>query len=438
MNYSQTLQYLSDAEKFGIIPGLDSIKRLCAKLGDPQKRLNIIHIAGTNGKGSVGCFLESVLRCAGYKTGRFVSPGVMDELEIIQLCGENISQSDFSQIITLVRSAADEIVKSGFPHPTLFELQTAAAFCFFAQKGCDIALVEVGMGGKEDSTNVIDSSLLSVITPISLEHTKFLGSTIEQIASHKGGIIKKNGCVVSALQTAGAMKVLKDICLRQSARLTVSDPQLISKREYSPLSQSFSYKGLENIKLSLLGTFQMENAALAIDACMILRDKGYKITNGDILKGLAGARWHGRFEVIRGSSPTFIIDGAHNPSGAQKLMETLDKTFAHRRITYIFGTFKDKDYESIAELTAKRAEMIYTIPTKGKRGLSAQELAKTAAKYNPNVKAMLSPQQAVKQCLNSSCDLVLAFGSLSFLKEIKDTINGEYNNGTEIPQDLKA
>ena len=294
------------------------------------------------------------------------------------------------------------------------------------------------MGGKEDSTNVIDSSLLSVITPISLEHTKFLGSTIEQIASHKGGIIKKNGCVVSALQTAGAMKVLKDICLRQSARLTVSDPQLISKREYSPTSQSFSYKGLENIKLSLLGTFQMENAALAIDACMILRDKGYKITNGDILKGLAGARWQGRFEVIRGSSPTFIIDGAHNPSGAQKLMETLDKTFAHRRITYIFGTFKDKDYESIAELTAKRAEMIYTIPTKGKRGLSAQELAKTAAKYNPNVKAMPSPQQAVKQCLNSSCDLVLAFGSLSFLKEIKDTINGEYNNGTEIPQDLKA
>ena len=403
MNYNQTLKYLSDAEKFGIIPGLDSIKRLCARLGDPQKGLNIIHIAGTNGKGSVGCFLESVLRCAGYKTGRFVSPAVMDGLEIIQLCGENISPEDFSLVFTRVRSAAEDIVKSGFPHPTVFELQTAAAFCFFAQKGCDIAIVEVGMGGKEDSTNVIDSSLLSIITPISLEHTKFLGSTLEEIACHKGGIIKKGGCVLTALQSEDAMSVLKKICAEQSAELTVSSPQLITDQSFSHTAQSFSYKGLENIQLSLLGTFQTENAALAIDACMILRKKGYNIPDSDIIKGLRSAKWQGRFEVIRESSPTFIIDGAHNPSGAAKLRETLDKCF-----------------------------------TKGKRGLSAQELAKAVAKYNPNVKAMPSPQQAVTQCMNSSCDLVLAFGSLSFLKDIKDTVNREYNNETEIPQDTEA
>ena len=438
MNYSQTLQYLSHAEKYGIIPGLDSIKRLCARLGDPQKGLNIIHIAGTNGKGSVGCFVESVLRTAGYKTGRFVSPAVMDGLEIIQLCGENISPEDFSLVFTRVRSAAEDIVKSGFPHPTVFELQTAAAFCFFAQKGCDIALVEVGMGGKEDSTNVIDTSLLSIITPISLEHTKFLGSTLEEIACHKGGIIKKGGCVLTALQSEDAMSVLKKICAEQSAELTVSSPQLITDQSFSPTAQSFSYKGLENIQLSMLGTFQTENAALAIDACMILRKKGYNIPDSDIIKGLRSAKWQGRFEVIRESSPTFIIDGAHNPSGAAKLRETLDKCFANRRITFIMGTFKDKDYDRIAALTAKCAERIYTIPTKGKRGLSAQELAKAVAKYNPNVKAMPSPQQAVTQCMNSSCDLVLAFGSLSFLKDIKDTVNREYNNETEIPQDTEA
>lgn len=435
MDYQRSLQYLSQAEKYGIVPGLDSIKRLCGSLGDPQKELNIIHIAGTNGKGSVGCFIESVLCSCGYKTGRFVSPAVMDQCEMFRINGENISQHDFAQIITKVRYAADELEKQGYPHPTVFEMQTAAAFCFFAQQKCEIALIEVGMGGKEDSTNVIDASLLSIITPISLEHTKFLGTTIEQIALHKGGIIKQGGCVLCAPQEPQAMAVIEDICRRKNARLTVSQYERITDRRFSGTSQSFSYKGFENIKLSVMGTFQAENAALAIDACILLTQKGFAISKEHIIKGIGDARWQGRFEILKTSSPTVIIDGAHNPSGAARLRETLDAYYPAKRITFIIGTFKDKNFDEIARLTAPRAEKIYTVSTKGKRGLSALALAEAVKKYNTNVIPMSSPAAALKRCLNESCEMVVIFGSLSFLKEIKDTFNGEKDNGTKIPKD---
>ena len=189
MNFKETVDYLASAEQYGIIPGLDSIKRLCHKLSDPQDTLNIIHIAGTNGKGSAGAFLETILRKAGYKTGRYISPAVMDYLEKIQYCGRNITEKEYADAVSKVKKAADEIVAEGFPHPTVFELETAAAFCFFASRDCDLILIETGMGGRTDATNIINSSELSIITSISLEHTKFLGDTIEQIAAEKGGII---------------------------------------------------------------------------------------------------------------------------------------------------------------------------------------------------------------------------------------------------------
>lgn len=427
MNFKETVDYLASAEQYGIIPGLDSIKRLCHKLSDPQDTLNIIHIAGTNGKGSAGAFLETILRKAGYKTGRYISPAVMDYLEKIQYCGRNITEKEYADAVSKVKKAADEIVAEGFPHPTVFELETAAAFCFFASRDCDLILIEAGMGGRTDATNIINSSELSIITSISLEHTKFLGDTIEQIAAEKGGIIKQGGTVLTLMQNQAVTGVLTDICKQRGADLTITKLYNISDYSFSGTTQTFTYLDMKDLKINLLGKFQTENAALAIDACSILNDKGYVITEKNIREGLAEAKWPGRFEVIRDSSPMFIIDGAHNVSAAKRLRETIDICFTERHITYIMGTFKDKEYSEIARYTTKRADMIYTVSTEGKRGLEAEKLAEAVKPYNSNVKAVSSVNEAVSKCFEDNCDIVIAFGSLSFLRKVKDCINGANN-----------
>ena len=424
MNFNETVDYLSSAEKYGIIPGLDSIGRLCQKLSDPQDTLNIIHIAGTNGKGSAGAFLESILRDAGYKTGRYISPAVMDYLEKIQYCGKNITESEFAKVMTKVKDTADKVVSEGFPHPTVFELETAAAFCFFAGHDCDLVLIEAGMGGRTDATNIIKNSELSVITSISKEHTKFLGDTIEEIAAEKGGIIKPHGSVVTLMQNQSVTNVLTNICKERGADLIITKLYNITDYSFNGASQIFTYQDLKDLKINLLGKFQTENAALAIDACGVLNDKGYVITEENIRNGLANAEWPGRFEVIRDASPMFIIDGAHNVSAAKRLRETIDICFTERHITYIMGAFKDKEYSEIAKYTTKRADMIYTVSTEGKRSLEAEKLAEAVKEFNSNVKAVGSVEEAVKKCFEDKCDIVIAFGSLSILKKVKDCVNG--------------
>ncbi|WP_044974169.1 folylpolyglutamate synthase/dihydrofolate synthase family protein [Ruminococcus sp. HUN007] len=424
MNFTETVDYLSSAEQYGIIPGLDSIKRLCHKLSDPQDTLNIIHIAGTNGKGSAGAFLESILRNAGYKTGRYVSPAVMDYLEKIQYCGRNITENEYAAAVSKVKKAADEIVSEGYPHPTVFELETAAAFCFFADHDCDLILLEAGMGGRSDATNIISSSELSIITSISLEHTKFLGNTIEEIAAEKGGIIKQGGSVLTLMQNQAVTGVLTDICRERGADLSITMIYNISDYSFTGTTQTFTYQNFKDLKIHLLGKYQTENAALAVDACSILNNKGYVITEDNIREGLSKTVWPGRFEVIRESSPMFIIDGAHNVSAARRLRETIDICFTERHITYIMGTFKDKEYSEIARYTTKRADMVYTVSTEGKRGLDAEKLAEAVKPYNSNVKPVSSVAEAVSKCLEDNCDIVIAFGSLSFLKKIRDCVNG--------------
>lgn len=427
MNFEEAVQYISDAGKYGIVPGLDSIKRLCHELSDPQEKLKFVHIAGTNGKGSVGTFINSVLKSAGYKTGRYVSPAVMDYLEKIQYDNQNISKDEFAAVIGKVKTAADSVVSLGFPHPTVFELETAAAFCYFAEKCCDIVLLEVGMGGRTDATNIITKSELSVITSISLEHTQYLGDTLEKIAKEKAGIVKKNGTVVTLTQNPAVTDTIIKICKKQSANLTITKLYNITDYKYAEGVQTFSYQELENLKISLLGKYQTENAALAVDACKLLARKGYKITDGNIYEGLESARWPGRFEIIRSSSPMIIVDGAHNSSAAVRLRETIDIYFSDKRIAYIMGTFKDKNYAEIARQTAKRAAKIYTVSTEGSRGLEAEKLAETIKQYNSNVTAAASFEEAVSACIDEKYNIIIAFGSLSFLSKIKECVNGEIN-----------
>lgn len=425
MNFKETVEYLNNAEKYGIIPGLDSIERLCSKLGNPQNKLKIIHIAGTNGKGSAGTFINSILTDAGYRTGRYVSPAVMEYLEKIQYCGKNISETEFSEIITRVKKAADAIAAEGFPHPTVFELETAAAFLFLAEKECDFALIEAGMGGRTDATNIISASELSVITTISLEHTQFLGDTPEKIAFEKGGIIKDNGSVVTITQNPSVTETLMTICSEKNAELTIAKIYNISDYAFNGTYQSFTYRDYSDLRLYMLGKYQTENAALAVEACEILIKKGFCISEKNIRRGLENARWPGRFEVIRTDSPVIIIDGAHNSSAAARLRETIDIYFAERKITFILGTFKDKNFDEIAKHTARRAEKIFTVSTKGKRRLDAELLADAVRKYNSNVKPVSSAAEAVSLCTEEKCDIVIAFGSLSFLKEIKEYVTGE-------------
>ncbi len=429
MNFNEAAEFISEAEGYGIVPGLDSIERLCRELSDPQKKLNIIHIAGTNGKGSTGAFIDSILRKSGYSTGRYISPAVMDHLEIIRLNGKNISPEDFGHYIGIVKDACIRITEKGFPHPTAFEIETAAAFCFFADSDCDVVLLEAGMGGKEDATNIIGSSILSVITSISLEHTRFLGNTLEEIAEQKAGIIKHGGNVVTISQNTAVIDVLREKCTQKSAYLKIAKIYNITDYRFENNVQIFSYKDFKNIKISMLGKFQVENAVIAIEACNILKKEGFSISVEDIYDGLFSASWQGRFQIIKKSDPVFIIDGAHNESAAARLRESIDICFSDSRIVYIMGMFKDKNYDAVVKLTAKRAEKIFTITPPGKRGLEAEILASSIKAYNPNVIALESVKEAVEKSLAEQCDVVIAFGSLSFLSEIKQTINGEDSNG---------
>ncbi|MDO5560179.1 MAG: folylpolyglutamate synthase/dihydrofolate synthase family protein [Oscillospiraceae bacterium] len=422
MNFEEAVKYISDAACYGIVPGLESMTRLCRELSNPQDKLKIIHIAGTNGKGSTGAFINNILIKAGYRTGRYSSPSVIDYLDKIQIGTTMISKEDFCLYTQKVKNAVDAVVEKGFSHPTVFEIETAVAFSYFADQHCDIVLIEAGMGGKSDATNVIKKSILSVITSISMDHTKYLGDTLEKIAVQKAGIIKRNSNVATISQQPKVISVILNTCNDKRAQLKIAKIYNIENYSCSTTSQTFDYKRYKNIKINMIGKFQVENAALAVEACEILDDTGYSIDETAIYSGLAETVWPARFEIIS-ADPLFIIDGAHNEAAAARLRETIDICFSDKKIIYIMGTFKDKNYPETVRLTAKRASKIYTVtPDLTSRSLPAQELAAVIKTYNPNVTACSSVKEAVDESLKSKYHMIIAFGSLSFLGQIRKYI----------------
>ena len=433
MKEQEAIEYIESHSGLGIVPGLDSIKELCRRLGDPQKELKFVHIAGTNGKGSVAAYISTVLKCAGYRVGRYISPTIFQYREFIQVNERCISVRAFCDGIELIREKCEEMVSEGLPHPTPFEMETALGFIYFREKKCDIVVLETGMGGLLDATNIVENTAVAVLTSISMDHMKFLGNTLGEIATQKAGILKEGCAAVSAVQSPEAMEVIKEIAKRRGCSLTVAAAGEASHIRYGLENQQFDYAGLKKLQISLAGKHQIENAVLATEAIRVLQKQGYLVTEDRLRLGLKQTAWPGRFSVI-GKNPLFIADGAHNEDAAKRLAESIEFYFTNKRIIYIMGVLKDKEYEKVIGLTHSYADQIITVATPGNpRALPAYDLACEIAKVHKNVSAVDSLEEAVEMSmlLAGKNDVILAFGSLSYLGRLMEIAATKYGKAVK-------
>lgn len=408
MTYNEAINYINKNSQNKIIPGLSNMKKLCTLLGSPEKKIKTIHIAGTNGKGSVGAFITEGLIQNGYNVGRYSSPSVLNYRDKLTYNNKWISEEELASTVNEIK----ELIENSDCKPTIFELETALAFYWLNKKNCDFAVIETGMGGRLDATNVTDK-ILSVITPIAIDHTKFLGNTIEEIAKEKAGIIKD--IAISSAQMPQVQKVLET-----SGSVTFVNNIDIKNIRYNIDKTTFDYKEHKNIEISMLGKYQVENACLAIEVLEKLNTMGYKINN--IKDSIKNTQWLCRFQVIN-KKPLVIIDGAHNPHGVKALKENIDLYLKNKDIVFITGVLKDKDYDTIAKIMSPLAKKIFTIQSDSPRALSAVDYGKVISKYNKNVIPCTSIKKAVNAALKY--DNILVFGSLSFMGEIYNCFKEE-------------
>lgn len=370
MNYIEAVEYIRLKSSLGSRPGLSRISRLAALLGDPQEDLRIVHVAGTNGKGSYCAMLGSVLTAAGYSAGIFVSPCLGRFNECIRLCGEEISDGDFAEIISLVRPLADTMDDS----PTEFELLTAAAFEYFRRKNCDIAIIEAGMGGGLDATNIIKSPLVSVITGVSLDHTAYLGDTIERIATEKAGIVKPGRPVFFGGRAGEAERVIRDRAAFLGSEFYAADYSPLGNISCSLSGCGFDYRELRSLRLGLPGLYQPENAAGVIGVAGVLRGEGYDISDDAVRLGLETVSWAGRFELLS-RDPVVIYDGAHNPEGVRAACRSVGALFPGGRVNILSGVMRDKDYALMSEIIAPVARRVFAVSPANGRSLPAGDYA---------------------------------------------------------------
>lgn len=426
MTYEQALEYIHGVNWTFCKPGLDRIKELCEALGNPQNSLKFIHVAGTNGKGSFCSMSESVLRSAGYKTGLFTSPYIVEFNERMRVNGKNISNDELAEITAYVKPIADAMTDK----PTEFELITAIAFEYFKRNNCDVVVLEAGMGGRLDSTNVINTPILSVITGISLDHTAYLGDTVAKIAREKAGIIKPKIPVIFGGEDMEAYNVIKAVADENASTFASPDYKKLAVRSASLEKTVFDYNGREGLEISLLGMYQPRNAALVITAMDILCDLGYNVTEENLRQGIKGAVWHSRFEVIS-KDPTVIFDGAHNPEGISAATESIIRYFPDEKVIVLSGVLADKDYKFIANKIARVAASVYTLTPDNPRALKAEEYADEFVSFGiaatPSQSLAVATERAYREAKRSGRALVV-LGSLYTYKEVKDKIdqlNGE-------------
>lgn len=389
MTYSEALAYIDGAQWFGAEPSLRRIEALLHALGDPQKQLKFVHIAGTNGKGSAAAMLASVLRAAGYRTGLYTSPYLYRFTERMQINGEEIGQDALARHVAAVRDKADKMDE----HPTEFELMTAAAVLWFVEERCDIVVAEAGLGGRFDATNALGTPECALIMNIALDHTAILGGSVEAIAAEKAGIIKRGAPCVAYEQSESVLEGFRRKCAGTGTTLRVPDFSLIRSEFDSLEGQVFSYRE-QQYALALLGAHQRRNAAAVIETVEELRQRGWRIDQDALEHGLYAAAWPGRFELCC-DEPPFIVDGGHNPQCAETVVECLLHYFPDTRRVLLLGILRDKDYASVARILDRAAdEFICTAPESG-RALAAEELAEVLRPYGKPVTVCPSISDAV-------------------------------------------
>lgn len=370
MNYEEAIEYIHSISWTFCKPGLERIGELCEKLGNPQDKLKFIHVAGTNGKGSFCSMLESVLRAAGYKTGLYTSPYIKEFNERMRVMGGNIENDTLADITSRIRPIADSMTDK----PTEFELITAIAFQYFYESGCEVVVLEAGMGGRLDSTNIIRNPYLSVITGIALDHVDYLGDTVEKIAAEKAGIIKDNAPILYGGEDKSAAAVISGVAEERGSSFFDIDYSDIKNLKSTLDGTTYDYKNHKDIKISLLGLYQPKNSALVIRAVEILRERGLEISESALLSGLDAARWIARFEILS-RDPLIIFDGAHNPQGITGAVESIHHYFGGEKVYVLTGVLRDKDYKFIAGELSKVAERAFTITPGSPRALSAADYA---------------------------------------------------------------
>ncbi len=394
MNYSEALSYIHSISWKGSVLGLGRTQELLHKLGNPEKRLRFIHIAGTNGKGSTAAMLSSVLQSAGYRAGLYTSPFINRFNERMQIDQQCISDDELAELTAEVKPIADGMAD----HPTEFELITAIGMVYFARHACDIVVLEVGMGGALDSTNVIDVPEVAVITAMGMDHVRELGPTMADIACAKAGIIKAGGDVVSYGGNPEADAVFERICRERGARLHHPDFAAIVPGPFGLDGQRFSYGAWDDIRIPLAGSYQMQNAAVVLTTIDVLRNKGWKISDAAVYAGMAGTHWPARFEVLC-HDPVFIVDGGHNPHGIRATADSLKRLFPDRRIVFLVGVMADKDVESILGLVAPLAERFFTVRPDNPRAMAADELARRIEKLGVPAEPCASVEEGVRRAL---------------------------------------
>ena len=370
MDYKQALEYIHGISWEFCRPGLERIEELCEKLGHPERDLKFVHVAGTNGKGSFCSMISSVLVSAGYKTGLYTSPYVRLFNERMCVNGKMISDEELAEITTYVRPFADSMKDK----PTEFELITAIAFEYFKRNDVDVVVLEVGMGGRLDSTNIIPPALLSVITGIALDHVAFLGDTVEKIAAEKAGIIK-NGCpVLYGGEDDSAAEVIENTAKRVGSEYLRVDYSVLNVISATLDGADFEVGEEKGLHIDLLGLYQPRNACSVVHAVKILRSRGLEISDIALRQGLANARWQARFEIIE-REPLIIFDGAHNPQGIDSAVESINHYFGNKKIYILTGVLKDKDYEYIASRLSLVASRAFVLTPNSPRALDSKEYA---------------------------------------------------------------
>lgn len=426
MNYNEALKYISDTYKFGSKLGLENIKKLTELLGNPQDKYKIIHIAGTNGKGSTSNMTHDVLMANGYKVGLFISPYLEEFTERIQINKEHIDKDSLGRITALVKEKVDIMVKEGFNHPTEFEIVTAIGFKYFEEQNIDFLVLEVGLGGRFDATNAISKSLISVITSISYDHTEYLGDTLEKIAYEKAGIIKENNDVVIYPQEKNIVDVVREQAKLKNSKVHLTDKDDIHLISTDIDGQILSYSNksvfdLENFKINLLGEHQIYNCLTVLKVLEVLKEKGYNITEESIRQGLSSCKFAGRFEIIQ-KNPIIILDGGHNINGVEYFSKAVKRYFPDKKIILFYGMLKDKHPEMIIDYLTDISKEIYTLTPNNPRAINAEDLAKLIKEKNSSVKveALDSYEKILPIVKNAGKDECIAcVGSLYLIGDIR-------------------